>query len=155
MPTITAMPTPRPVPLPGAFPFHTEVAVRFRDVDAMGHVNNAVYLTFFEEARAALFRELVSAVPEGPSLEKRFPFILAEATCRYLSPVAVGELLRVHLRVSRTGARSFDFDYLITESASGRAVATGRTVQVAFDYSSRRTIEIPGPLKTLLGQYAG
>lgn len=151
---MTAMSTPRPIPSPDSFPLHAEVVVRFIDVDAMGHVNNAVYLTYMEEARVALFKKLASTGSLGHSLEQRFPFILAEATCRYLSPAAVSETLNVYIRVARTGSKSFDFEYLITEQQSGRPVATARTVQVAFDYATRKPIEIPPGLRETLERFA-
>ena len=143
--TMPDMSERRPIPSPESFPLHTDVAVRFRDVDAMGHVNNAVYLSFFEEARVALFHHLGLTASDRSSLEDRFPFILAEATCRYLSPARVGETLRAHLRVARIGTTSFDFEYLILERNTGRPVATGRSVQVAFDYGPASRSRFPSP----------
>jgi acyl-CoA thioester hydrolase len=150
---ILGMSPSRPVPSPESFPLHTEVVVRFRDVDAMGHVNNAVYLTYLEEARVALFKELAPTDLHGPSPEQQFPFILAEATCRYLSPAAVAETLNVYIRVARTGSKSFDFEYLVTEQRSGRLLAAARTVQVAFDYATGQPIEIPPHLREALERF--
>ena len=153
--TMPDMSERRPIPSPESFPLHTDVAVRFRDVDAMGHVNNAVYLSFFEEARVALFHHLGPTASDRSSLEDRFPFILAEASCRYLSPARVGETLRVHLRVARIGTTSFDFEYLVVERNTGRPVATGRSVQVAFDYGARKPVAIPEHVRALLEAYRG
>jgi acyl-CoA thioester hydrolase len=145
----------REIPSSESFPLHTDVAVRFNDVDAMGHVNNAVYLTFFEEARVGLFTQGGMASEDGTPLEARFPFILAEATCRYLSPARVGETLRVYLRLARIGTTSFDLEYLILERNERRPVATGRTVQVAFDYTTRRPIPVPEEVRALLERCRG
>jgi len=152
--TMAGMSPSRSVPLPEEFPLQTEIVVRFRDVDAMGHVNNAVYLTYLEQGRVALFSKLGFTATSSPSALEQFPFILAEATCRYLSPAAVGETLVVHIRVARTGAKSFDLEYLITDQQSGRPVATARTVQVAFDYAAGKTIEIPPNLRSALQRFA-
>ncbi len=148
--TMSGMSERRPIPSPESFPLHTDVSVRFCDIDAMGHVNNAVYLTFFEEARVALFSQFGPDSGDGPSLEERFPFILAEATCRYLSPARVGETLRVYMRLARIGITSFDLEYLILERDDRRPIAAGRTVQVAFDYRTRRPIPVPEEVRALL-----
>lgn len=153
--TMPCMSERHPIPSPESFPLHTDVAVRFNDVDAMGHVNNAIYLSFFEEARVALFTRNSLGSEGGGSLEERFPFILAEATCRYLSPARVGETLRVYLRLARIGTTSFDFEYLILARDDRRPVATGRTVQVAFDYATRRSIPVPEEVRELLERCRG
>ena len=117
-----------------AFPMKVNITVRFRDLDAMGHVNNSVYLTFFEEARVAYYRHLT-----GRELDPAtFDFILAEITCTYRSPAHLGEVLEVAIRTSEVRSRSFIFEYLITEHESKRLVATGRSVQVLYDYQAGR-----------------
>jgi len=121
-------------PSPELFPMKVPITVRFRDLDAMGHVNNSVYLTYFEEARVAYYR-----VPTGHELDPAtFDFVIAEITCTYRSPARLGEVLEVAIRTSEVRSRSFVFEYLITERESNRLVATGRSVQVAYDYAAGR-----------------
>lgn len=118
-----------------SFPLKVSITVRFRDLDAMGHVNNSVYLTYFEEARVAYYRLLT-----GHELDPAtFDFVIAEITCTYRSPARLGEVLEVAIRTSEVRSRSFVFEYLITERESKRVVATGRSVQVAYDYAAGRT----------------
>lgn len=135
------------VPSAAEFPVSREVEVRFVDIDAMGHVNNANYATYFEEARVAYFRTALSGELANRQLGSAFPFILLDLYCRYLSPVRVGEVLEVGIRLSRLGGKSFDFEYLISARADGRAVATGRTTQVYYNYEEQRTEPVPEDLR--------
>lgn len=141
------MSTTDPVPSADEFPLTRRVEVRFVDVDAMGHVNNANYATFFEEARVAYFRQAIPGTVSNRELEGAFPFILLDLYCRYLSPVRLGEVLDVGIRLTRMGGKSFDFEYLVTSRTDGRAVATGRTTQVYFDYAGNRTERVPESLR--------
>ena len=118
------------------FPVILPIVVRFRDLDAMGHVNNAVYLTYFEMARVAYHRAVTDVQPFDFT---NFDFILAEVTCSYRSPAYMGETLLVGIRVSSVGRKSFVFEYEMRDQASGRLVAEGSSVQVMYDYGERRS----------------
>jgi acyl-CoA thioester hydrolase len=118
------------------FPFVYRDSVRFNDLDAFGHVNNAVYSSYLEDARNAFMREagLVRSVED-------IAMILAHVEIDFLGQVGVGEELEVGVRASRFGTKSFDFEY---EVRSGdRVVASAKTVQVGFDYDSNTTIPVP------------
>lgn len=134
------------------WPFMIRVEVRFRDLDAMGHVNNAVYLTYFETARSAYYRRLT-----GKKLKalEEFDFILAEVTCSFRSSAYFGETLVVSLGVTEVGTRSFVFDYEVTEEDSNRLVATGRSVQVMYDYAAKKTKPIPPELREKMVELEG
>jgi acyl-CoA thioester hydrolase len=119
------------------FPFETEIEVIFRDLDALGHVNNAVFLTYLEVARVKYLNRLF----EGWDWSLH-TFLLARAECDYHSPARMGERLVVGVGVSRFGRTSFDFSYRI-ESADGRLVATARTVQVMVDPVSQAPVPVP------------
>ena len=120
------------------FRFSTTLEVRWRDLDPMGHVNNAVYFSYLEQARVHYLRELgvVSAAPSG------IGFILADASCQFKSPLELGERVTIHARVSRMHNSSFVFEYR-AEGEDGRLVATARTVQVCYDYQAQQPIPIP------------
>ncbi len=125
---------------------HT-LAVRFRDCDLYQHVNNAVYLTYFEEARAAFWRELMGDAFGG------FDFLLAEAVCTYLSPARFGEVLDLTVTVTQVGGKSFHLAYAIAERASRREIARGRTVQVMFDHERQVTLPIDDALRARLAAF--
>lgn len=127
-----------------SYPFQTTIEVIFRDVDAMGHVNNAVYFTYLETARTRFFFEGL-----GISWPGELPVILAEASCSYRSASRFGEKLTVGLGVARIGNKSFELGYQIW-AEDGRVVAEAKTVMVAYDYEQHSSIVIPDNLRKLL-----
>ncbi len=118
------------------FPFVHRETVRFRDVDAWGHVNNAVFLTYCEQARMAFLADLglVKSVAEAR-------MILARAEIDFRSQASVGETIAIGVRPSRFGRKSFDLEYRL--EADGRLVAESRSVLVAYDYDRQQSIELP------------
>jgi acyl-CoA thioester hydrolase len=114
------------------FDFVFREHVRFSDLDGMGHVNNAVYLTYVEEARIAFLE------PLGPTYED---LILARSEIDYRSPLRVGEDVEVGVRCTRLGRSSFDLEYQMR--AGGRLVAEAKSVQVSYDYELSSPAPIP------------
>ena len=121
------------------FAFVHRERVRFADVDAMGHVNNAVYLTYVEQARIAFV---------GATTLDELAMIVARAEIDFRSPARFGEEIEVGVRPARFGTKSFDLEYELR--AGGRLVAEAKTVCVAYDYSRHETIEIPDEWRRLL-----
>jgi len=126
------------------------IEVRFRDLDSMGHVNNAVYLTYFENARIAYWR----AVP-GVRSRRNLDYILARAECVFRSPVTLDDELFGHIRVAAFGRTSFVFEYLLRDEPSGRVAAEGRTVQVMFNYATRKAEPIEAAVKAAIEEFEG
>lgn len=126
------------------YPVSTKIDVRFRDLDAMGHVNNAVYFTYLEIARFYL----ISRIFQVKTVQE-LPVILGEAACRYISPAFLGEQLTVGLAISRLGNKSFDVVYQI-DNQDGRLVANARTTMIMFDYALGASIPIPDAIKAQL-----
>ncbi|MGB2953874.1 MAG: thioesterase family protein [Gaiellaceae bacterium] len=118
------------------FDFVHRERVRFRDIDALGHVNNAVFLTYVESARVAYLLETgaVSGIYD-------MPIIVAHAEIDFRSPLRLDDEIEVGVRASRFGTKSFDLDYELR--VGDRLVAEAKTVQVGYDYARRETIEIP------------
>jgi acyl-CoA thioester hydrolase len=114
---------------------HSE-RVRFRDLDAMGHVNNAVFLTYIESARVAFLQHLGAA----PTLEE-MSIIVARIEIDFRAPVGFGDEVDISVRTSRFGGKSFDLDYeLRVENA---VVAEAKSVLVAYDYGKGEAVELP------------
>lgn len=130
------------------FRFSTKLKVRWRDLDSLGHVNNAVYLTYLEQARL----HYMEAV--GLSFDSRdgAGMILAEITCTYRSPLLLGEQVTTWLRVSELRNSSFLFEYRM-EGDDGRLVATAQSVQVCYDYDAERSVPIPDAWRERLIDY--
>jgi acyl-CoA thioester hydrolase len=125
--------------------FVRPMAVRFRDIDALDHVNHAVMLTYAETIRCDWFQD-VAGYPSMANL----PFIIASAHIEYKAPIAKSDPVELSMRVSRFGGKSWDFDYEIRHAGTKQVYATAKTVQVAYDYEARRTTEIPATLRPLL-----
>ena len=104
------------------------VPIRFRDTDAMGHVNNAVYLTYLEVARTAYWQR-VFAIRSYNDVD----FVVARAEIDFLAPVFVHSDAEVWIRVSEIGRKSFRFAYEL--AAGGAPAARAETVQVMYDYA--------------------
>ena len=142
----------RDVRLP-EFPCVVGVEVRFRDLDAMGRVNNAVFFTYFEQARLAFWLALHPGGAPGEAIDPaRIGFVLARAECEYASPVRLGERLLVGCRAGDFATSSFAFDYRIVAAegsvdAEVRLVASGRTVQVTWDWAEGKKVSLPEDLK--------
>ena len=131
------------------FPFNLNLEVIFRDVDSMGHVNNAVYFTYMETTRIKYFLELKSRADLGD-----MNMIVAHASCAYKTPAFLGELLVVGVAVTRFGNKSFDFTYHLN-TEDGKMIATAKTVQVSYDYQANRPMELLEKFKAAVLQYQG
>jgi acyl-CoA thioester hydrolase len=129
--------------------FSIDLPVQFRDIDVMGHVNNATYIQYMETARVELARSL-GQVREG----FRAGFIVASVRCEFKKPIRDERRITVSVWVSRIGDGSWDLDYSI-RGPRRTEYAIGRTTQVAYDYKTRATVRISGKLKKELAKYIG
>lgn len=120
---------------------HREV-VRFADCDPMGHLNNAVYSTFLEQARLAYFGDA--------DVLGQADIILARTELDFRSPVAVGETVEIAVEPGRIGTKSFELTYELR--AGGRVVAEARTVLVGYDYEQAQSVAIPERWKRRLSE---
>ena len=127
-----------------------ELMPRFRDTDAMGHINNAVYVTYLEVARQEYWRAF-----SGAQDYRRVPFILAHVTIDFRSEALVNEALLLGIRCEWIGGKSFAFRYEIREKTSERLVVEATSVQVCYDYDAKRSIPMPGELKRTLESFEG
>lgn len=114
----------------------------------MGHVNNAVYLTYLEQARFAHWRALwgfsLEALPSGaPGV------ILARAEIDYRLPARYGDALEVRIALAGIGRTSFTYEYEIV-AESGALVTAARTVQVMYDYTAQRPVPVPDEVRQRL-----
>lgn len=123
--------------------------VRFRDVDMLGHVNNAVYLTYFEEGRKKFFYDhMRERDDEG------FNFILARAECDYKIALTLESRPVLTLWIGRVGSKSFTFCYRIAEEGlPDRVYAEGATAMVAYDYAAKRSVPVRPSLRASLERF--
>lgn len=116
---------------------HREQA-RFSDLDPMGHVNNAVYLTWIENARIEFMRQLGAF--DRPDTSE-MTMILARAEVDFRAPLGFDAAVEIGVRAARLGTKSFDLEYEL--ASGGRVVAEAKTVLVAYDYETNESREIP------------
>lgn len=112
--------------------------VRFRDLDALGHVNNAVMVTYLEVARWQWWRAWLAGRPfdeEG--------FLIARVEVDYRQPILITDEVRVEVHCSRVGTTSFDLLYRVFRAQDGATLAEARTVQVMLDFAT----QAPAPLR--------
>ena len=129
--------------------FEIDIEVRFRDLDALGHVNNAVYITYFEEGRKHFSKEMFQVA--GPS---DFTFILAHIRCDYLKPVQLGDRIKLQMWVQNIGTKSFGFAYRLVDFGDDEVVyATSESIQVCYDYTAGRSMEVSMDMKKKLSKY--
>lgn len=127
---------------------HT-LTVRFRDLDALNHVNNAVYLTYLEEARLAFSAEM--GVDWSRFQEQGF--VLARCEIDYRRPALLGDTLRIELGVGNLGRSSFEFVYRVTRVDDGQLIAEARTTQVCFDFIRNRPARLPETWRAALARH--
>jgi acyl-CoA thioester hydrolase len=118
-----------------SFPHVHRDRVRFRDCDAMGHVNNAVFSTYLEESRIGVLGDLID-------------FILARVEIDFRSELRMGEEVEVRTRCSRIGTKSFDLEHVI--SSGDRVVAEAKSILVSYDYELGTSVPVPDSLRELL-----
>ena len=133
------------------FHFSTAIPVRYSDLDAQGHLNHARYFSFMEEAR---FKYIVAVgLWTETSNFNAVGQIVAEAACSYKKPVFINQTVEVAVRTARLGHKSMDMEYRLR--VGGEEVATGRTVQVCYDYAAHRAVPIPQAWREKITTFEG
>jgi acyl-CoA thioester hydrolase len=129
--------------------FQYEVEVRFHDLDAMGHAHHTLPLIYLEEARAAYWRDIA-----GRASVHDIDYVMAEVTMQFHGRITYPSRLRVGVRVSRIGTKSFEMEFEI-RSVDGDRKASGRTVQVMYDYANGTAMAVPDELRSRIEAYEG
>ena len=127
--------------------FSHRLDVRFRDCDPLGHVNNAVYLTYLEQARIDHWRS--AGVVEASDTEGPPSVILARAEIDYRRPARWGDRLEVRVGIAAICRTSFTYEYEVVDQHE-RLIASARTVQVRYDYDAGRPVPLSDALKSAL-----
>ncbi len=125
--------------------FTTDIQMRFRDIDGMGHVNNAVYLSYIELARTQFYMEVA-----GRRSLDEIDFILAHVDIDFESQSVWGDRIQVAVWPSKIGTSSFTLSYEITETRSRRVLARAKSVLVTYDYEKKKAKPIPPEFRQLL-----
>lgn len=119
------------------------IDVLWGDMDALGHVNNTKFFTWFESARIALFEKvgvLTAQSGVGP--------ILATTTCDFLKPVVYPATIVSTARITKVGETSLTMEYTVTDTKTGTAYARGSSVAVLVDYRTGQKVRVPDEIRT-------
>ncbi len=133
---------------PPGFRHHYALQVRWGDMDALGHVNNAVFLTYLEQSRLNYVRQLGlrDGRPDRPGL------ILARIAIDFRQPLFADDDVHVFTRIIRIGGRSFDTEQWVTVLHEGQleVAAQATTTVVVYDYAARKSAPIPDEWRALV-----
>lgn len=125
------------------YPAVIEITVAWGEMDAFGHVNNIVYLRYFESARIAYFEKL--GTPEILTATG-IGIILAETRCRYKLPLTYPDTISVGTRTVELAADGFLMDYRVVSHRHGKVAAEGDARIVSYDYNAGRKAPLPAEI---------
>ncbi len=125
--------------------------VRYGDLDPQGHLNNAKYLTYFEQARVHYLTEL-GLFSRGQSFTE-IGVIVADIHIRYHAPVLWGSPIKVGARTVKIGGRSLTMEQCIVAEGGEPVYATGTVILVAYDYEAHAAISVPATWRAQISQY--
>ena len=134
------------------FRYYQPIQVRYNDIDAQGHVNNAKYVTYIEYARFRYITEL--GLWDGKSFMD-LGLIVADCHVSYLAPIKLNQCIRVGTRVSRIGNKSLVFSSQIEEEGTAKVMATAEMVMVSYDYNTETTIAVPDDWREKISRFEG
>ena len=136
------------------FKHKTPIQVRFKDVDMMGHINNADYFSYVEIARLNYYDSVVGADTDW---HKQHGLIMAHFEVDFRQAAFFDDKISVYTRCSKLGTKSFDLEWKIIKEASHNEeiLAEGKTIVACYDYNTGKTIEIPPERRKLIEEYEG
>lgn len=131
------------------YKYKTPIAIRFSDIDAVGHVNNAIYLTYFEVARINYWREAINW-----NLREK-GIIVGRSEVNYLKPIMMDDEIACYVRTTRIGNSSFDVMHvLVRKTPNGEEICTtGKTVCISYDYAANKSVSIPAAERHRMIEY--
>ena len=135
-----------------SFHFYYPLQVRYGDLDAQWHVNNAYFLVFLEQTRFPYLVDL--GLFDGKSFFD-VGLIVVDAHIAYTAPIDLLKKIRNGCRVSRIGNKSMVFEYQIEEEGSGKVLCSAETVMVAYDYRAHESKPVPADWREKISNYEG
>jgi acyl-CoA thioester hydrolase len=133
--------------------FFHPIEVRYGDLDPQGHVNNAKFLTYFEQARIAYWIKMGFFTKDQSFME--IGVIVADVHITYLAPVFFGQDVKVGVRVAKLGNKSMTWEQNIVDAETGKELARGELVIVAYDYKQEKTIPLPQQWREKIIEFEG
>jgi acyl-CoA thioester hydrolase len=135
------------------FRFFHPTEVRYGDLDPQGHVNNAKYLTYFEQARVYYLIQLGLFGKDQSFME--IGLIVADIHIAYHAPTHYGDMIKTGVRTKKIGGKSMIIEQAVIDSKTGLEMAKGEVVMVTFDYRSKQTIAVPENWRKIISEFEG
>lgn len=129
---------PHTIPELSGFRHRTPLQIRFSDVDVLGHVNNTVYLAFYDTGKAHFFTDLLGERINWRHVET----VIANVDCAFIAPIFFGEEIEVMTRVKSISEKSFRLLQIIA-TRDGKVKSACETVMVAFDADTNEALPLP------------
>lgn len=131
--------------------FHTNLEIRYRETDSMGHVSSPVYYEYMQTA----YLDYMHKIMEIPKLEK-LPHIMVKTSCEYIAQAKYGDKLCVLSHVSKFGGKSFEMEHVMhIGDENGPVMAKAVSVHVWYDYEKQATQPVPESFKQTVMAYQG
>ncbi len=134
------------------FKFHYPIEVRFGDLDAYWHVNNARFLVYLEDARSRYVQEM--GLVDGKSLW-RLPLIVGDIHIRYRNPIELGDKVIVSMGATRISGKTVTFEYEITGADGTPLYATAESIMVCYDYQAKKSVPVSDDLRRRFSEREG
>jgi acyl-CoA thioester hydrolase len=134
------------------FHYYHLIEVRYGDLDPQGHVNNAKFLTYLEQARVFYLKQL--KLWEGGSF-LNLGIILVDVQITFRKPIQLGDPVRVGVCISHVGNKNMTSEYRIEDSRDSTEFASGLSVLVAYDYHNMHSVAIPEEWRKAIVQFEG
>ncbi len=136
-----------------AYKFFHPTEVRYGDLDPQGHVNNAKYLTYFEQARVYYFMELGLFSKDQSFME--IGVIVADIHITYHAPTHYGDRIKTGAKAAKIGNKSITVEQCVMDADTGKIMASGTVILVTFDYEGMKTISVPDEWKKKIVEFEG
>jgi acyl-CoA thioester hydrolase len=144
---------PRYNPPMTEFKFFHPTEVRYGDLDPQGHVNNAKYLTYFEQARVWYLIHLGLFSRDQSFME--VGVIIADAHITFHAPTHYEDPIKVGVRTKKIGNKSLTTEQCVMHAGTGQVMASGTVVLVTFDYKERKPIPVPDVWRRMISEFEG
>ncbi|MGA7838037.1 MAG: thioesterase family protein [Ignavibacteriaceae bacterium] len=135
------------------FKHKISIKVRFSDLDAMGHVNNATYLSYLEEARIAYYNDVMKK--KSDSLD--FNAVVARIEIDYVSQIRLGDKVEIYNRTSKIGNKSSEVEHLIVVADKNEKIVAAKAVTklVSFDYKKNQSVPVSDKARKIIEKFEG
>ena len=133
------------------FKFFHPTEVRYGDLDPQGHVNNAKYLTYFEQARIYYLIQLGLFNKDQSFME--VGVIIADIHITYHATTHYGDAIKIGVKIAKIGNKSLSVEQCVMDANTGKITASATIVMVTFDYEGLKTIRVPDDWKKKISEF--